>query len=85
MSKMTATSGLKKYLNRTLQINQTTMKNIYSPNKKYFLFIIRGKMGPFKHLKSHKTGLSIFLKTVYSKFSSPHYPILWGLVNMSLI
>lgn len=73
---MTVTIGLKKYPNGTLWINQAKTKNIYSPNKKYLFFIIREKIGPFKHLKSHKTGLSTFLKSIHSKFSSPHYPIL---------
>lgn len=83
---MTVTSGLKRYPNTTLWINQTMIKSIYSPDKKYFFFITRGKMGPFKHLKSHKTDfLSIFLKPVHSKFSSLHYPILWELVNASFI
>ena len=38
---MTVTSGLKRYPNGTLWINQAKTKNIYSLNQKYFFFVIR--------------------------------------------
>lgn len=38
---MTVTSGLKRYPNGTLRINQAKTKNIYSLNQKYFFFITK--------------------------------------------